>query len=69
MGEIERLLPIMLETAKLLRDKNPQLQFVLPLASTVQYQDLAQYGKDLASLKVSLIENSLSQFFQSSQIF
>jgi len=64
MGEIERLLPIMLETAKLLRNKQQELQFVLPLASTVQYQDLAQYGKDLAALKISLIENNTHDVIQ-----
>ncbi len=64
MGEIERLLPIMLETAKLLRSKQPELQFVLPLASTVQYQDLAEYGKDLAALKISLIENNTHDVIQ-----
>ncbi|MCW8831211.1 MAG: lipid-A-disaccharide synthase [Gammaproteobacteria bacterium] len=64
MGEIERLLPIMLETARLLKNKYPELQFVLPLASTVQHQDLAKYGKDLAALKVSLIENNTHDVIQ-----
>ncbi|MDH5388013.1 MAG: lipid-A-disaccharide synthase [Gammaproteobacteria bacterium] len=64
MGEIERLLPIMLATAKLLRNTYPDLQFVLPLASTVQREDLAIYGKDLASLKVRLIENNTHDVIQ-----
>ena len=64
MGEIERLLPIMIETAKLLKQQRPELQFVLPLASTVQHQDLAKYGKDLAALKVSLIDNNTHDVIQ-----
>ena len=64
MGEIERLLPIMLETAKLLRNKHPELQFVLPLASTVQREDLAEYGKDLVALKIKLIENNTHDVIQ-----
>ena len=64
MGEIERLLPIMLETAKLLRNTHADLQFVLPLASTVQREDLAEYGKDLAALKVRLIENNTHDVIQ-----
>ena len=64
MGEIERLLPIMLETAKLLKQQRPELQFVLPLASTVQREDLAQYGKDLAALKVNLVENNTHDVIQ-----
>ncbi|MES0328547.1 MAG: lipid-A-disaccharide synthase, partial [Gammaproteobacteria bacterium] len=64
MGEIERLLPIMLATAKLLRKTHPELQFVLPLASTVQREDLAEYGKDLSALKVHLIENNTHDVIQ-----
>lgn len=64
MGEIERLLPIMLETAKLLRDKKPGLQFVLPLASTVQREDLLEYGKNLVELNVHLVENNTHDVIQ-----
>ena len=63
-GEIERLLPIMLETARLLRKLHPELQFVLPLASTVQLEDLAEYGKDLSELRVNLIENNTHDVIQ-----
>ena len=64
MGEIERLLPIMLATAKLLRMTHPDLQFVLPLASSVLREDLAEYGKDLSVLKVHLIENNTHDVIQ-----
>ena len=64
MGEIERLLPIMLASAKLLRNKHPELQFVLPLASTVQREDLIEYGKDLVELNVQLIENNTYDVIQ-----
>ena len=64
MGEIERLLPIMLESARLLRKQRPELQFVLPLASTVQHQDLAKYGKDFAALKIRLTENNTHDVIQ-----
>lgn len=63
-GEIERLLPIMLETASLLRNKYPELQFVLPLASSVKREDLAKYGKELSALKVHLIENNTHDVIQ-----
>ena len=36
-SEIDRLLPLMLETAKLMRQTNPQLQFVLPVAAALDY--------------------------------
>ena len=64
MGEIERLLPIMLASAKLLREKKPELQFVLPLASTVQREDLIEYGKSLVELNVHLVENNTHDVIQ-----
>ena len=63
-GEIERLLPIMLATARLLREKRPELQFVLPLASSIQPQDLARYGKALSALEVRVVENNTHDVIQ-----
>ena len=34
-AEVQRLLPVMLQAAALLRDQNPKLQFILPQASTI----------------------------------
>lgn len=42
-GEIKNLLPTLLATAKKLKQDNPDLQFVLPLASTVKHADIAHY--------------------------
>lgn len=64
IGEIERLMPIMLASARLLRDKHPELQFVLPLASTIEREDLIEYGKDLVELNVQLIENNTYDVIQ-----
>ncbi|MDT8452466.1 MAG: lipid-A-disaccharide synthase [Gammaproteobacteria bacterium] len=64
MGEIERLLPIMLASARQLRARHPELQFVLPLASSVQHQDLAEYGPELSALKVHVIENNSHDVIQ-----
>lgn len=40
-SEIKRLLPIILKSAERLKKNNPQLEFLLPLASTLSEQDLA----------------------------
>ncbi len=40
MQEIHRLLPLMISTIQLIREKIPQAQFVLPLASTLNLSDL-----------------------------
>jgi lipid-A-disaccharide synthase len=34
-GEVGKLLPIMLETARIMKERRPELQFILPLAETV----------------------------------
>ncbi len=41
-SEIHRLLPLMLETAKLMRQRNPALKFILPVASTLNYDEIHQ---------------------------
>lgn len=43
ISEIERLLPIMVATARLLRTYNKNLQFILPLASSLKKTDLEKY--------------------------
>ncbi len=40
LQEIHRLLPLMIATIQLIREKIPQAQFVLPLASTLNLNDL-----------------------------
>jgi lipid-A-disaccharide synthase len=42
-SEIKRLLPIMLEAAKLLKEHDPELQFILPQASSISDKYLQQY--------------------------
>jgi len=42
-SEIKKLLPIILQSAQLLLERMPDLQFVLPLASSLRSEDLAPY--------------------------
>lgn len=55
-GEIKRLLPIMLKTAELLKNKNPNLQFLLPKASSITIDDLNPYLQTSA-IKLNIISN------------
>lgn len=63
-GEINKLLPILLDTARLLRDTQPSLQFVIPLASSLQASDLAEYQPVLNELNVHVIENNTYDVIQ-----
>jgi lipid-A-disaccharide synthase len=40
-AEIEKLLPVVLESARLLKDRLPDLQFLLPLASSLRLEDIS----------------------------
>ncbi|HBA87571.1 MAG TPA: lipid-A-disaccharide synthase [Geobacter sp.] len=42
-SEIKKLLPVVLESARLLKERMPDLQFVLPLASSLRQADLDPY--------------------------
>jgi lipid-A-disaccharide synthase len=41
--EIRRLLPVILESARILKKHFPDLQFILPLASSLSHEDIAPY--------------------------
>lgn len=45
-SEIKRLLPIIINSARLLKQQYPDIEFLLPLASTLTKEDLAPYLKD-----------------------
>jgi len=66
-GEIANILPILLESAKLIRrsqENKTDLQFVLPVANTISASNLAPFEADLTSLAVHVIEN---QFYDVAQ--
>ncbi|RNC68905.1 MAG: lipid-A-disaccharide synthase [Desulfuromonadales bacterium] len=54
-GEVARLFPVILETAALLRERYPDLQFILPLASSLSLADiephLASTGLDVTVVR------------------
>ncbi len=45
-SEIRRLLPIIVAAAKLIADKEPQSQFIVPVASTLSENDILPYFED-----------------------
>ncbi|HEB57076.1 MAG TPA: lipid-A-disaccharide synthase [Gammaproteobacteria bacterium] len=42
-SEVKRLMPIIIETAKRLKQQNPQIQFLLPIASTLKREYFSPY--------------------------
>lgn len=55
-GEIRRLGGLFLDTARLLHQRNPQLQFVLPAASEQRREQLAQLLGDYTDVPVMLLD-------------
>jgi len=56
-GEIKRVLPILLKTADILIARKPELQFVIPIATTVKRENFEPFSEQLKKLNVYLIDN------------
>ena len=55
-SEVKRLMPIIVETAKQLKQQNPQIQFLLPVASTLKREIFIPYI-DAETPPITMIEN------------
>jgi lipid-A-disaccharide synthase len=55
-GEIERILPEMLDAAERIRAHHPDAQFVVPVASTVKQDDVREHLARHATLEVKLVD-------------
>lgn len=51
-SEIKRILPVLLESAVEIQKQKPDIQFILPIASTIHNEDLAGFQKTLQKLSV-----------------
>lgn len=67
-GEIKRVLPILLDTAKLLKQEKPDLQFVLPVASTINKDNLAPFADDMEKLNVTTTDEPFYDVIQSCDV-
>ena len=56
-SEIKRLLSIILQSARLLKQTHPDIQFVLPLANSLEQDDLQPWLDDYKDLGIKIIEN------------
>ncbi len=67
-GEIKRVLPILLETARLIKKDRPDIQFVLPVASTVKNEDLAPFNTAISELSVTTSKEPFYDVIQACDI-
>ncbi len=66
--EIKRVLPILLETAKLIKKDKPCIQFVLPVASTIKPEDLTPFHSSLKELSVTTSKEAFYDVIQSCDV-
>lgn len=57
-GEIEKILPVMLSAAKTLKEQQSDLQFVLPIASTLNKDTFEPYQEEIKTLNIHLVSNN-----------
>jgi len=67
-GEIKRVLPILLETAQLIKKEKPDIQFVLPVASTIKQENLAPFKEAMQALSVTVTNESFYDVIQSCDV-
>lgn len=65
-GEIKHLLPVILESAALLKKSYPSLQLLLPLAPTVLLSEITPYLKNHPGLNIEIIQKQTYTAIQSS---
>jgi lipid-A-disaccharide synthase len=63
-GEIKRVLPILLATAKRLLKHDPNLQFVLPLAESLSDDVLDPFLEDIVNLRITVINGKVYDVMQ-----
>ncbi len=56
-GEIKRVLPVQLQAAALLKRRHPQLQFILPIASTLEQDDIAEHLSAYPELNIQAVKD------------
>lgn len=58
-SEVSRLLPTILSAAQIIRQQHPDVQFVLPLASTLHEHDLAPYLAASDGLAITIVHERI----------
>jgi lipid-A-disaccharide synthase len=67
-GEIKRVLPILLKTAQLIKKQKNEIQFVLPVASTIKQEDLAPFEEAMQALSVTVTNEPFYDVIQSCDV-
>jgi lipid-A-disaccharide synthase len=61
--EVRRLLPVILESAEILKKRFPGLQFILPLASSLSHEEIEPYLRS-SGLEIKVVEDRVYDVMQ-----
>ncbi|MDH5765636.1 MAG: lipid-A-disaccharide synthase [Gammaproteobacteria bacterium] len=64
-NEIKRILPIQLKAANILKQKHPELQFILPIASTIDSSEISTHLDQYSHLDVHAVKDNVYNVMQS----
>lgn len=72
-GEISHMLPVLLESAKIIKQQQAEvnktgIQFVLPLANTIKQDDLLPFQSAIDALSVSIVQDQFYDVIQSCDV-
>ena len=63
-NEIKRILPTQLKAAELLQQKHPELQFILPIASTINNADIQSHLQHYKTLNIHAVKDHVYNVMQ-----
>jgi lipid-A-disaccharide synthase len=67
-SEINRLLPVILESARKLKQQHPDMQFLLPLAPTLETADIQDKLSEFADLNINVIKDRAYDVMQACDV-
>jgi len=67
-SEIKRILPVLLESAKIIKQLKPDVQFILPLANTISNEELAVFQQELKVLDIAVTKAEFHDVIQACDV-
>ncbi|MCK4833194.1 MAG: lipid-A-disaccharide synthase [Gammaproteobacteria bacterium] len=67
-SEIKRILPVLLESAEQIKIEKPDIQFILPVASTISLDELTSFQAEIDKLSITLTKDNFYDVVQACDV-
>ena len=67
-SEIKRILPVLLESAEQIKIEKPDIQFILPVASTISLDELTSFQAEIDKLSITLSKDNFYDVVQACDV-